>query len=326
MNWVELLLYLFAVAVFPGFIFLSLLGTFTEWIERKVAARAQNRMGPTYVGPMGLFQPIADILKLLWAKELVISKGFSWRVTLFLVSTAVMALSASTLLMPISPIRLSTTFDSLVLVYVLLYTTLGFLAIGFSSPSPFGVVGSSRMLSIECVVEPAAAISIYAISAALTGMGTASVSEAMTAQVGLQQSPALVLGGIALFLVMMAKSLMKPFDIPEAETEVAGGIVADVGGPLLGMFRILHDMEVAFLALLFTLLVLRGPYPFSYADPPGWVLIGVKFVVVVLVATAISASLGRLRIEQGVALLGKYSLIVSIAALGAAALNYYIIA
>jgi len=326
MNWAELLLYLFAVAVFPGFMFLSLLGTLTEWIERKVAARAQNRMGPTYVGPVGLFQPIADILKLLWAKELVISKGFSWRVTLFLVSTAVMALSAATLLMPISPVRLSTTFDSLVLVYVLFYTTLGFLAIGFSSPSPFGVVGSSRMLSIECMVEPAAAISIYAISAALTGMKTASVSEAMTVQVGLQQYPALVLGGIALFLVMMAKSLMKPFDIPEAETEVAGGIVADVGGPLLGMFRILHDMEASFLALLFTLLVLRGPYPFSYADPLGWVLVGVKFVVVVLVATAISASLGRLRIEQGVALLGKYSLIVSIAALGAAALNYYVVA
>ncbi len=326
MNWVELLLYLFAVAVFPGFVFLSLLGTFTEWIERKVAARAQNRMGPTYVGPMGLLQPIADILKLLWAKELVISRGFSWRVTLFLVSTGVMALSASTLLMPISPIRLSTPLDSLVLVYVLFYSTLGFLAIGFSSPSPFGVVGSSRMLSIVCVVEPAAAISIYAISAALTGMGTASVSEAMTAQVGLQQSPALVLGGVSLFLVMMAKSLLKPFDIPEAETEVAGGVVADVGGPLLGMFRILHDMEAAFLALLLTLLVLRGPYPFSYADPLGWVLIGVKFVLVVLAATTLSASLGRLRIEQGVALLGKHSLLASIAALGAAALNYYVVA
>lgn len=326
MNWIELLLYLFAVAVFPGFVFLSLLGTFTEWIERKVAARAQNRMGPTYVGPIGLLQPIADILKLLWTKELIISKGFSWRVTLFLVSTGVMALSAATLLMPISPIRLSTSLDSLVLVYVLFYSTLGFLAIGFSSPSPFGVVGSSRMLSIVCVVEPAAAISIYAISAALTGMETASVSEAMTAQVGLQQSPALVLGGVSLFLVMMAKSLMKPFDIPEAETEVAGGIVADVGGPLLGMFRILHDMEAAFLALLLTLLVLRGPYPFSYADPLGWVLIGVKFVLVVLAATALSASLGRLRIEQGIALLGKYSLLASIAALGAAALNYYVVA
>ncbi len=326
MNWVELLLYLFAVAVFPGFVFLSLLGTFTEWIERKVAARAQNRMGPTYVGPIGLLQPIADILKLLWAKELIISKGFSWRVTLFLVSTGVMALSAATLLMPISPIHLSTPLDSLVLVYVLFYSTLGFLAIGFSSPSPFGVVGSSRMLSIVCVVEPAAAISIYAIPAALTGMGTASVSEAMTAQIGLPQYPALVLGGVSLFLVMMAKSLMKPFDIPEAETEVAGGIVADVGGPLLGMFRILHDMEAAFLALLLTLLVLRGPYPFSYADPLGWVLIGVKFVLVVLAATALSASLGRLRIEQGVALLGKYSLLVSIAALGAAALNYYVVA
>lgn len=325
MNLSAILVYVFAVAVFPGFMFLSLLGTFVEWIQRKVAARAQNRMGPTYVGPAGLLQPIADILKLLWAKELVISRGYPWRVTLFLVSTGIMALSAATLLMPISPAHLSTTLDSLVLVYVLFYSTLAFLAIGFSSPSPFGVVGSSRMLSLVCVVEPAAAISIYAISAAFTGMGSASVSAAMIAQVSVREAPVLILGGAALFLVMMAKSLMKPFDIPEAETEVAGGIVADVSGPLLGMFRVLHDMEAAFLALIFTLLVLRGPYPLTYADPLGWVLMGVKFVLVVLVATTVSASLGRLRIEQGVALLGKYSLAASIAALGAAALNYYII-
>lgn len=324
MSWVEPLLYIFAVAVFPGFVFLSLLGTFTEWIERKVAARAQNRMGPTYVGPAGLLQPIADILKLLWTKELVISRGFPWCVTLFLVSTGAAALSAATLLMPISPIRFSAPLDSLVLAYVLFYSTLGFLAIGFSSPSPFGAVGSSRMLSIVCVVEPATAISIFAISAAITGMGNASVSEAMAVQVGLQHFPAIALGGVSLFLVMMAKSLMKPFDIPEAETEVAGGLIADVGGPLLGMFRILHDMEAAFLALLLTLLVLRGPYPFGYADPLGWVLIGVKFVLTVLAATALSASLGRLRIEQGVALLGKYSLVVSILALTVAALNYYV--
>jgi NADH-quinone oxidoreductase subunit H len=54
--------------VFPGFIFLLVLVLFFDWFERKVAARFQNRMGPTYAGPFGILQPIADYIK-LFSKE-----------------------------------------------------------------------------------------------------------------------------------------------------------------------------------------------------------------------------------------------------------------
>ena len=62
------LLFLVRTLVFPGFIFLLALVVFFDWFERKVAARFQNRMGPSYAGPFGILQPIADYIK-LFSKE-----------------------------------------------------------------------------------------------------------------------------------------------------------------------------------------------------------------------------------------------------------------
>ncbi|MEM4503098.1 MAG: NADH-quinone oxidoreductase subunit H, partial [Ignisphaera sp.] len=65
----EYLYTLFVAIVFPGLFFMIAIALFSEWFYRKVVARMQNRMGPAYTGPMGLLQPLADILKLLLVKE-----------------------------------------------------------------------------------------------------------------------------------------------------------------------------------------------------------------------------------------------------------------
>ena len=62
------LVFLVRVLVFPGFLFLLVLVLFFDWFERKVSARFQNRMGPSYTGPFGILQPIADYIK-LFSKE-----------------------------------------------------------------------------------------------------------------------------------------------------------------------------------------------------------------------------------------------------------------
>ena len=59
------------ILIFPGILFLLILAFFYEWIDRKFFARLQNRYGPLYTGPWGLFQPVADFVKLLSKEDIV---------------------------------------------------------------------------------------------------------------------------------------------------------------------------------------------------------------------------------------------------------------
>ncbi|MGB9778867.1 MAG: NADH-quinone oxidoreductase subunit H, partial [Candidatus Bathyarchaeales archaeon] len=63
--------FLFRVLVFPGFTFILFFTMFCDWVERKIEARMQNRMGPTYTGPAGVLQPFADFIKLLTKEDII---------------------------------------------------------------------------------------------------------------------------------------------------------------------------------------------------------------------------------------------------------------
>ncbi|MEM0320242.1 MAG: NADH-quinone oxidoreductase subunit H, partial [Candidatus Nezhaarchaeales archaeon] len=71
---IQELIDLLRVLIFPGFLFFIILGLFFEWIDRKFYAKLQNRVGPLYAGPWGLFQPFADFVKLM-AKEDIVPEG-----------------------------------------------------------------------------------------------------------------------------------------------------------------------------------------------------------------------------------------------------------
>src|SRR4030043_1630188 len=66
--------FVFRVLVFPGFTFILFLTMFCDWLERKIEARMQNRVGPNFTGPAGILQPFADFIKLL-TKEDIVPRG-----------------------------------------------------------------------------------------------------------------------------------------------------------------------------------------------------------------------------------------------------------
>jgi NADH-quinone oxidoreductase subunit H len=129
------------ILIFPGFLFLAVYGLLLQWVDRKLCAVMQNRMGPPW------FQPYADFIKLL-AKEVIVpeeASGSMFRVLPFFALAAVMT---ALVCIPVGHGALcSFQGDLIVVVYLLTIPTVTFFLAGWSSKSPYSTVGSMRVLT-----------------------------------------------------------------------------------------------------------------------------------------------------------------------------------
>lgn len=321
MVFYELLLATFSVLIYPGLLFLVVVGLLTQWYIRKLIGRLQNRIGPKYVGPLGILQPFADVIKLVFVKEELSFRGRLDRLLILFMVLGLSALSSAMLFTPISPYVIRGAYDVIAFVYLMLWSTIAFAVIGLSLSNPFTVVGSSRFLTQILFAEPALVTSLLAAVILLTKdspIPLSIYSSAVSLRVSVLVAAVLVISFISFFLATIAKTLIKPFDIPEAETELAGGLLAELSGPALGLAIVLHYSEIAFLTLIATMVFLGGPYPFNYGDFLGTVVFAVKYVVLLTLIAIIKASVGRVRVEQATSIMIKYVLSTSVVALAIA--------
>ncbi len=317
----------FSVLVFPGLLFLFVLSLLTEWWIRKLVARAQNRMGPAYVGPAGILQPFADFIKLFSVKEEIRQKYSSLGVAKAFAFTALGALSATLLMLPLSPLRLAAPYDIVVLSYLFcVWVPFSVAVMGMSTPNPFSGAGVSRFLTLYAVSEPAFFAAVL-VPAALTTYFTHSplpYSVLYTAERSWRlwlnpvTAPIMAAALASVIAAFQAKAMAHPFNIPEAEQELIAGHMTEFSGQILALNDLIHDADIAVTAIIITYFFLGGPYPFPHISAPGIALLVVKYVAVVTVLSVIKASFGRFRIEQGVAALIKYSLAPAVGALIAA--------
>ncbi|MEM0504964.1 MAG: complex I subunit 1 family protein [Sulfolobales archaeon] len=318
MTLYDALVALLSVLIYPGLLFLIVTGLLTQWYIRKLVGRLQNRIGPKYVGPIGIFQPFADVIKLMFVKEEVsFKKRLSGFLTIFM-ALGLGALSSAMLFTPLSPYVVRAPYDVIVFMYLMLWSTIAFAVIGLSLSNPFTIAGSSRFLTQILFAEPALITSLLAAVMVLSKGSITPLSiysSATSTQLSIAVAVVLILSFVAFFIASIAKTLIKPFDIPEAETELAGGLLAELSGPALGLAIILHYSEIAFLTLIMTTIFLGGPYPFTYGDILGAVVFALKYVALLTLMTTIKASVGRVRIEQAVSILIKYVFSTSVVAI-----------
>jgi NADH-quinone oxidoreductase subunit H len=276
------------ILIFPGFAFLAFLGTFFEFVDRKVYARLQSRKGPPW------YQPIADFVKLL-GKETIIPKEANR--TLFLALPVVMLAAVTTafLSVPIWGSRAVMPFDGDMIVTLVLLTLCPiclFLA-GWSSSSMYSTIGSQRVLTQLFAYEVPLLMSIIG-PALLTGSWSLSGIAAFYAErpwLALVNLPALAVG----LLAAQGKLERVPFDTPEAETEIVAGALTEYSGRPYAFFRLAIDMEMVVLPAIFGAVFI----PLFVANPIiGLVLFIVKALLMLLVLTALRAVTARLRIEQ----------------------------
>ncbi|MEM0370972.1 MAG: complex I subunit 1 family protein [Ignisphaera sp.] len=319
----EYLYTLFVAIVFPGLFFMIAIALFSEWFYRKVVARMQNRMGPAYTGPMGILQPLADILKLLLVKEVKKQRYSSLILAEVGMAIAIASIIVSVFMLPISPLRFSAPYDIVVLLY--LYAVWHFIGLAIAVlayPNPFVIAGLSRLIALTVVIEPAIFSSIL-VPAILTSTNCLPIYSILCISTNSWRlwfnSPltfiSMFLALLSIIVATQAKLGLKPFDIPEAEQELIAGHITEYSGSILALYNLLHDIKLAFSALLITYLFLGGPYPYRHLSITGITLLVIKYIAVLYILSLLRASFGRRRIDQGIVMIMKYSLMPSIAAL-----------
>jgi NADH-quinone oxidoreductase subunit H len=285
------------ILIFPGLLFLGAFGLVAEYVDRKLYARMQNRIGPPW------FQPLADLIKLS-AKEDLIPAEANPAMFKFMPILAMAAVLTAFLHMPLWSAKPIVSFDGsvVVVVYLLTIPTLAFFLAGWFSTSLYATIGAIRTLTQLFAYEVPLLLAV--LSPALLA-GTWSL-QGMAEFYG--RNPALVPVNIIGFLValvaLQGKLERVPFDIPEAETEIVGGTFTEYSGRLLGMFRLAIDMEAVAGCSLIAAVFL----PFGLGLPAA---VGIPlYVLKVLLALALLAVLrtvtARLRIDQMVKFCWKY--------------------
>lgn len=292
--------FIFRVLVFPGFTFIMLVTLFCDWVERKIEARMQNRVGPAFAGPAGILQPLADIIKLL-TKENIVPRGAkktAFRLAPILsFSIIVFALS----FLPIdgaAAIPDSSFAGDLIFVMALITVANFFLFLsGWASTNPYGDIGATRVLTQFIGYD----IPLFLLALAPAFLaGSLSISTIAATQV----LPFALLAPWAfiLFIITLQAELEKdPFDIPHAESEVVGGVETEFCGGKLAFLHLTRDVQIVFGAALVVELFLGGPYgPVFFGPPAFWYTLWfmLKLLAVVVITEYITCLFARLRIDQ----------------------------
>jgi NADH-quinone oxidoreductase subunit H len=288
---------LYRILVFPGLLFLFVIGLVAEFIDRRLYARFQNRQGPPW------FQPLADFIKLL-GKEEIVPCDADMTIFKFMPILAVSAAVTAFMYIPLWSKKALCAFngDVIVVLYLLTIPTVTFFLGGWYSRSVYSMIGAVRTLTQLFAYE--VPLFLCVLAAALLA-DTWSLSE-MTVFYNAHPSAWFFnLPGFAIAILTLLGKLEKvPFDIPEAETEIVAGSFTEYGGRLLAFFRTAINIETVVGASLLVAVFL--PFWFVGGQAPAVaVYIGKVFLMIFIMALARSV-FARLRLDQMINLCWKY--------------------
>jgi len=222
------------------------------WVERKVVARFQDRIGPNRVGPFGLIQPFADIIKLLIKED--ITPGGADKVVFNLAPMlSMMSVLILWAVVPIAPTILGVDLNIGVL-YIVAAGAIGTLSIimaGWSSNNKFATIGAFRQVAVMVSFEIPMLATLLIPTILAGSMGTSQIIEQQSTWFFLL-SP---LGALIFLVAAIAELGRAPFDMAEGESELVSGYNIEYSGMKFGMFyagELLHAFTFGgFWAIMF---------------------------------------------------------------------------
>lgn len=293
------------------FFIVATLVAYLVYAERKISAFIQARLGPMRVGPWGLLQPLADLVKLISKEDFIPDKADQ---AVFPLAPMIPVIAAFTCLalLPFGPSWLHISDVNIGLLFVFAFSSLGVLGIimaGWSSNSKYPLLGglrsSAQMVSYEVGMG-------LAIVGALIFTGTLSMVGIINAQInsGVWNVLYQPLGFFILFVCGLAETNRTPFDLPEGESELVGGFHTEYSGFRWSLFFLSEYTGMLIVSAIATTLYLGGWHlPFitsrldANASPLVYALVGLlafaaKMMVLLYIFMLFRWTFPRYRYDQ----------------------------
>lgn len=306
----------------------------TTWLERKISAAAQQRIGPEFAGPLGALIPVADGLKLVVKEDIIPAKADPW---LFTLGPAIVVIPVflSFLIVPFGQNLLITDLSVGIFLWIALSSVapIGLLMSGYASNNKYALLGGLRAAAQSISYEIPLALSVLAVVLMSNSLSTVDI---VNQQAGygilswnVWRQP---LGFIIFWIAALAECERLPFDLPEAEEELVAGYQTEYTGMKFGLFYLGAYVNLVLSALLFAVLYLGGwsfPVPveaianwLNISETTPWlqvitgtlgiVMTVFKAYLLVFLAILLRWTVPRVRIDQLLDLGWKFLLPVSL--------------
>ena len=309
-RWILWLLLGF-FAIFPGIV------AYMVWLERKVAARFQDRIGPNRVGPLGLLQPIADVVKLITKENIVPRTADQW----VHLAAPVLVIISAFLVLAVIPFAVGLAAVDLPsgMVYLIAASSispLGIFLAGWGSRNKYSLLGAMRAVAQLVSYEVPQVLSTIPIILWAGSLSLVTIFDRQVEFGWFLFSPPGFLAFVILLIASIAEVNRTPFDLPEAESEIIAGYHTEYSGMRFALFFLAEYLGVFAVSCLATVLFLGGGTPIPFVGFPAnlinedstlslvladAILVGVfllKVLFFIFVMFWVRATLPRMRVDR----------------------------
>ena len=276
--------------------------------ERKVIGYMQVRIGPNRVGPLGLLQPFADVLKLV-LKEIVVPTGSSK--ALFFIAP-VLSIAPAIAAWAVIPLTGTLVFANINagLLYLLAMTSIGVYGVilaGWASNSKYAFLGALRSAAQIVSYEIAMGFALVGVLMAANSLNLSDIVNGQEGGVAYWYVWPLLPLFVVYLVSGIAETNRHPFDVAEGESEIVAGFHVEYSGVTFAIFFLAEYMNMILISALASVMFLGGwlaPYPMFNEGPLAWLLgdglpwLGLKVAAILFIFLWIRATFPRYRYDQ----------------------------